>query len=419
MDTKSPESVGLCSQRLARIRPAMQRYIDDGLYAGVSTLLARHGAVVHQEQAGFADQEAGTSMAPDTLFRVYSMTKPIAATALMTLHEEGRFQLFDPIAKYLPDFEGVQVLETDADGNQRRVAPARPPTIRDLLTHTAGFTYHFCEGTPVAQMYGEGGNVMEHQPLAQAVADLARLPLAFHPGSRWHYGVNIDVAAAVAQKLADQPFDELLRDRLLVPLGMVDTHFCVPAAKRSRVATTYGVADIAEPDYCMAKIVELYGQSDALTALDVERSSPVNLEGFARGGHGLIMSIGDYARFAQMLLNGGELEGERVLGRKTVEFMHSNHLAQDQLPMQITEEIGLPGYGFGLGSRVCMDPAATQVPSSPGEFGWGGAANTYFWVDPVEGMVGVFMAQKMTPPETPQLDFQALAYQALVDESPV
>ena len=413
MDATTPESQGFCPDRLARIRPAMQRYIDDGLFAGISTLVARHGAIVHQEQVGFANQEADVPTTADTLYRVYSMTKPIAATVLMTLHEEGRFQLFDPISKYLPAFEKVQVLEGDEAGNQRRVTPKRPPTVRDLLTHTAGFTYHFSEGTPVAGLYGEA--VLGHQPLADVVTELARLPLAFHPGSRWHYGVNIDVAAAVAQVIADQAFDELLHERLLAPLGMTDTHFYVPEEKRPRVATVYGVADIAEPDFNVAKVVELHGKCDMLQALDVQQSSPVDLEGFARGGHGLVMSIGDYARFAQMLLNGGQLEGERVLGRKTVEFMHSNHLSDDLLPIMITDEIGLPGYGFGLGSRVCMDPAATQVPSSLGEFGWGGAANTYFWVDPVESIVGVFMAQKMTPPEMPQLDFQALAYQALVD----
>lgn len=415
MDATAPESQGFCPDRLARIRPAMQRYIDDGLFAGISTLVARHGAIVHQEQVGFANREASTPMTADTLYRVYSMTKPIAATVLMTLHEEGRFQLFDPISKYLPAFGGVQVLEGDEAGNQRRVAPKRPPTVRDLLTHTAGFTYHFAEGTPVARLYGEVDNIIGHRPLADVVTELARLPLAFHPGSRWHYGVNIDVAATVAQVIADQPFDELLRDRLLAPLGMTDTHFYVPEGKRPHVATTYGVADIAEPDFTLAKVVEMYGECDTLQALDVQQSSPVDVQGFARGGHGLVMPIGDYARFAQMLLNGGQLEGERVLGRKTVEFMHSNHLSDDLLPIMVTDELGFPGYGFGLGSRVCLDPPATQVPSSVGEFGWGGAANTHFWVDPVESIVGVFMAQKMTPPEIPQLDFQALAYQALVD----
>ena len=285
--------------------------------------------------------EAGTPLATDTLYRVYSMTKPITATVLMTLHEEGRFQLFDPVSKYLPTFEGIQVLEGDEAGNQRRVAAKRPPTIRDLLTHTAGFTYHFVEGTPVAQMY-KADTIVGHPPLADAIAELARLPLAFHPGSRWHYSVSIDVAAAVAQAIADQPFDELLRDRLLQPLGMADTHFYVPEDKRPRIATTYGVADLAESDFNVAKVVEMYGESDALKALDVQQSSPIDIEGFARGGHGLVMSIGDYARFAQMLLNGGQLDGERVLGRKTVEFMRSNHLSDDQLPIVLSDEKKLP-----------------------------------------------------------------------------
>ena len=414
MNNTTPDTMGFCANRLGRIRPALQRYIDDGLYAGFSTLIARRGAIVQQEQIGFADMEAGTPLATDTLYRVYSMTKPITAIVLMTLHEEGRFQLFDPVSKYLPAFENIQVLEGDEAGNRRLVAAKRPPTIRDLLTHTAGFTYHFVEGTPVAQMY-KADTIVGHPPLADAIAELARLPLAFHPGSRWHYSVSIDVAAAVAQAIADQPFDELLRDRLLQPLGMADTHFYVPEDKRPRIATTYGVADLAESDFNVAKVVEMYGESDALKALDVQQSSPIDIEGFARGGHGLVMSIGDYARFAQMLLNGGQLDGERVLGRKTVEFMRSNHLSDDQLPIVLSDEISMPGLGQGLGFGVCMDPAATQVPSSVGTFGWGGAANTNFWVDPVEEIVGVFMTQKMTPPEMPQLDFQALVYQALVD----
>ena len=415
MASTTTESVGFCPDRLSRIRPAMQAYVDRGLYSGISTLIARRGHVVHQEQVGYADKEAGTPMTAEALFRVYSMTKPIAAATLMTLHEEGRFQLFDPLSKYIPAFESLQVLEGDAAGNHRLVAPKRPPTVRDALTHTAGFTYHFSEGTPVAGMYGEAQALLNHLSLAEAINDLASLPLVMHPGTKWHYGVNIDVAAYLAQVLADRPFDALLHERLLKPLGMEDTHFCVPETKRSRVATTYGVADIAEPDYKVATIFEGYAEMDELAPIDVQRSSPIDVEGFARGGHGLVMTIGDYARFAQMQLNGGQLDGARVLGRKTVEFMHSNHLPTNLLPIGISDEVSFPGMGFGLGSSVLLDPAATQIPGSVGAFGWGGAANTYYWVDPVEELVGVFMAQKMTPPDTPQLDFQVLTYQALMD----
>ena len=261
---------GLCPDRLARIRPAMQGYVDRDQYAGISTLISRHGQIVHCDQVGFADKETATPMAHDTLFRVYSMTKPIAAATLMTLHEEGRFQLFDPLSKHIPAFESLQVLEGDAAGNQRRVAPQRPPTVRDLLTHTAGFTYQFCEGTPVAGLYGDAQVMLNDVPLADAIAELASLPLVMHPGTKWHYDVNIDVAAYLAQVLADQPFDELVHDRLLAPLGMEDTHFCVPAGKRSRVATTYGVADIAEPDYNLGKILGVKFIKKTISFLDLK-----------------------------------------------------------------------------------------------------------------------------------------------------
>lgn len=411
MKATAPENVGFCADRLAQIRPAMQAWVDGGLYAGMSTLVASRGSIVHAEQVGCADVAAATPITADTLFRVYSMTKPIAATALMTLYEQGRFQLTDPVSKHLPAFDKLKVLE----GKHRLVQPRRPPTVGDLLTHTAGFTYHFSPGTPVAELYGESVAIVNELPLADAMTELAQLPLAVHPGSSWHYGVNIDVAAYLAQVLADQPFDELLRERVLSPLGMDDTFFCVPATERARVATTYGVADLARPDYRLEDILEGYANLDELTPIDVQPSSPMDVEGYARGGHGLIMTIGDYARFAQMLCNGGELDGARILGRKTAELMHNNHLPTALLPFGVSEDLTFPGYGFGLASRVLMDPAAAQLPGSVGEFGWGGAANTYFWVDPAEGMVGVFMAQKMTPPDTPQLDFRVMAYAALTD----
>lgn len=410
MQVTDPESAGCSSDRLARIRPAMQAWVDRGLYAGMSTLVARRGGIVHAEHVGCADVAAATPMTADTLFRVYSMTKPIAATVLMTLYEEGRFQLTDPVSKHLPAFASLRVLE----GQHRLVEPKRPPTVRDLLTHTAGFTYHFSPGTPVAALYGESIAIMNQLPLAEAMTELAQLPLAVHPGSSWHYGVNIDVAAYLAQVLADQPFDDLLRERVLAPLGMEHTFFCVPAAERARVATTYGVADLAKSDYRLEDILEGYTGLDQLTPIDVQPSSPMDVEGFARGGHGLIMTIGDYARFAQMLCNGGELDGNRILGPKTAALMHSNHLPAQLLPFGVSEDLTFPGYGFGLASRVLMDPAAAQLPGSVGEFGWGGAANTYFWVDPAEQLVGVFMAQKMTPPDAPQLDFRVMTYAALV-----
>ncbi len=404
------EAAGMNARRLERIGPAMQAYVDRGVYAGISTLIARRGKVVHAGEFGWRDKEAGLAMTADTIFRLYSMTKPIICVALMTLLEEGRFRLIDPLAKYIPAFGAVKVME--ADGSL--VAPVRPVMVRDLMTHMSGLSYHFVEDSPLAKMYNEGKLLDPQCPLDAAIDHLARFPLAFQPGSRWRYSVGIDVAARVIEVISGRPLGAFLRERLFEPLGMADTAFGVPPEKRSRLAAMYGRPDVgvAGPTMGSEFAAWMKGVNDRL---DVSKSYPVDSpDVFVRGGHGLFSTIGDYFRFAQMLDNGGELDGERIIGRKTLELMHSNHVPASLLPLEIGG-LPLPGYGFGLGSRVLLDVAQSGAPGSVGEFGWSGAAKTQYWVDPKEDLVGLFMTQSMMSFDLPELDLRALAYQAIVD----
>jgi CubicO group peptidase (beta-lactamase class C family) len=301
------EAAGMSAQRLERIRPAMQAYVDRGVYAGINTLIARRGKVVHAGQFGWRDKEAGQAMTADTIFRLYSMTKPIVCVALMTLLEEGRFRLIEPVAKYIPAFGAVKVLE--ADGSL--VAPVRPVLLRDLMTHMSGLSYHFVEEAGVGKMY-QGGKLLDAQcPPEAAIEDLARFPLAFQPGSRWRYSVGIDVAARVIEVISGRALGEFLRDRLFAPLGMADTAFGVSPEKRNRLAAMYGRPDVITPGPTMGSEFAAWmaGVNDRI---DVSKSYPVDSpDVFMRGGHGLFSTIGDYFRFAQMLANGGELDGEQ------------------------------------------------------------------------------------------------------------
>jgi CubicO group peptidase (beta-lactamase class C family) len=404
------EAAGMNARRLKRVSPAMQAYIDRGIYSGINTLIARRGKVVHAGAFGWRDKEAGVAMTADTIFRLYSMTKPIICVALMTLLEEGRFRLVEPLAKYIPAFAAVKVLE--ADGSL--VAPVRPIMLRDLMTHMSGLTYHFVEESGIGKMYGDAKLLAAHHSLEATIEDLARFPLAFQPGSKWRYSVGIDVAARVIEVISGRPLGAFLRERLFEPLGMTDTAFGVPAENRSRVAAMYGRPDVltAGPTMGSEFAAWMGGVNDRL---DVSKSYPVDApEVFVRGGHGLFGTIGDYFRFAQMLANSGELDGQRIIGRKTLELMHSNHVPASFLPLEIGG-LPIPGYGFGLGSRVLLDVAQSGAPGSAGEFGWSGAAKTYYWVDPKEQLVGLFMTQSMMSFDLPEFDLRALAYQAIND----
>jgi len=404
------ESVGMSAARLERIGPVMQGYVDRGVYAGVNTIVSRRGVVVHSASYGLADKESAKPMAADAIFRLYSMTKPIVSTALMMLYEEGKFRLIDPVPKYIPSLAGLKVLE--AGGGLADCK--RPMNVRDLLAHTSGLSYGFLQDTPVSDLYDTAKMMDAKVPLSEAIDDLARFPLAYRPGSRWHYSIGIDVAARLIEVISGQSLATFLSERLFQPLGMNDTAFAVPEAKRDRLAAMYGRPDIVLPGAKMLKAISLWMQG-VNAPLDVSESYPVDRpDTFQRGGHGLFGTAPDYFRFAQMLCNGGEFEGVRYLSRKTLELMHSNHLPAALLPYELS---GFPalGYGYGLGSRVAMDAAQTGTSTSVGEFGWSGAAKTYYWVDPAEQIVGVFMTQSMTSFDLPDNDLRAVVYGAIAD----
>lgn len=406
-----PESVGMSPARLERIVPALGCHVDRGDIAGFSTLVSRRGQIVHSEQHGHRDREAGIDMTEDTIFRIYSMTKPIVSTALMLLHEEGRFQLEHPVATYLPAFAHTKVLALDGS----LVEQVRPMEVRDLLTHTSGLTYDFMTDTPVAGMYRDARIMNDaSRTLEELIDAVAALPLALQPGERWHYSVGIDVAARLIEVLADQSLGSFLRDRIFDPLGMTDTGFGVDDADLHRLSAMYGLPDLIGRDYETDQLTEA-ALSGFNERIDVSETYPVGTPGvYQRGGVGLFSTISDYWRFAQMLANGGRFDGVQIVGRKTLELMHSNHLPAALLPFDLLGRRN-DGIGFGLGSRVMMDVAQSAGPGSVGEFGWAGAAKTYFWVDPAEELVGVFMTQYMTGVRLPDRDFRSLVYQAIVD----
>ena len=411
-DTSSaPEQVGMSSSRLERIGPIMQSFVDDRGVVGISTLVSRRGEIVHRGQFGHQDREAGVAMAADTIFRIYSMTKPIISTALMMLYEEGAFQLEEPVAAYLPAFGATKVQE--ADGSL--VDQARPMEIRELLMHTSGLTYDFMIDNPVAAQYRDARIMNDATRTLEAVIDeVAALPLAFQPGARWHYSVGIDVAARLIEVLAGEPLGQVLAERLFEPLGMVDTGFGVAPDQLHRLSAMYGLPDLIGPGYDGNQLVEA-ALSGFNERIDVDATYPTDTpEVFQRGGLGLFSTADDYLRFALLLANGGELDGQRLLGRTTLDLMHRNHLTPDQFPVEV---MGQPfgGMGFGLGSRVLLDVAGNRGPGSDGEFGWAGAAKTYYWVDPAEELVGVFMSQYMTGIQSPERYFRSLVHQAIID----
>jgi CubicO group peptidase (beta-lactamase class C family) len=406
-----PASVGMSAERLERIDVAMQAFVDRGVVRGISTLVARRGQVVHRGLYGHRDAETAAAMTDDTIFRIYSMTKPIVSTGLMLLHGEGRFQLDQPVATFLPAFAAPRVM--NADGTL--VDATAPITVADLLGHTSGLTYDFMVDNPAAQLYRDH-RVMHDatRTLEECVDLIASLPLAFQPGERFHYSVGIDVAARLIEVIADQPLGDFLAEHLFGPLGMIDTAFGVPDQQLARLAAMYGLPDLVGENYSADDLVaaDLAGFNQRIDVSGTYPTSTPDL--FVRGGVGLFSTIDDYFRFAQMLANGGELDGHRVVGRKTLELMHGNRLPPAMLPWEIMGD-PTPGYGFGLGSRVLLDVAASQSAGSIGEFGWSGAATTYYWVDPVEDLVGVFMTQYMTGPEQPNRAFRSVAYQAIAD----
>ena len=395
----TPEDVGLSAARLYKIDHLTQGYINDGMLPGTITLVARRGKIVHLSCQGKMDIEADKSMEDDTLFRIYSMSKPVTTTALMMLYEDGRFQLDDPVSRFIPAFRELQVYSADG----RHTAPARPMTIRDLLTHTSGLTYGFMNSTPVDAMYRQQG-VEQSANLAAMVSKLAGIPMLFSPGSRWSYSVATDVCGHLVELIADTPFDEFLEEQIFAPLGMTDTGFVVPEDKVHRFAANYDRTS-----------------DNGMRLIDSPESSHyLQDRGLHSGGGGLVSTIHDYYKFASMLLNQGEHAGTRILGRKTVELMTSNHLPNNgdltSMGQAVFSETPYDGIGFGLGFSVMLDPATAQILGSPGEFAWGGAASTYFFVDPKEDMLVIFMTQLMPSSSYPiRREMRVLAYQSIID----
>jgi CubicO group peptidase (beta-lactamase class C family) len=409
----SAESVGMSAEGLERIGPALQKYVDERGYPGFTTLVSRRGQLVHAGRIGWQDREADVPLAEDTIYRLYSMTKPIICTALMTLLEEGRVQLVDPVAKWIPAFGATKI--AGPGGTLEDQSPLRPMQVRDVMSHTSGLTYDFLEDFPVAEQY-RAKRLMNDptRTLEQLVDELATIPLAFAPGTMWHYSLGTDVTARLVEVVSGQRLGDVLQERLFGPLGMTDTAFGVPESARDRISAMYGLPDLIGENATFSGLAAAFAAGD-LGRRDVEPTYPSGAaDVFQRGGLGLFGTGSDYLRFASMLLTGRAEDGTRILGRKTLELMHTNHLAPAMLPYSIA---GVPagGYGFGLGSRVAMDIGQSALAGSPGEFGWAGAAKTYYWVDPVEELVGVILTQHMVGFDLPEADFRSIVYASIED----
>jgi CubicO group peptidase (beta-lactamase class C family) len=385
---ESPE-VGLSAERLDLIRPAMQRYVDEGRVSGIVTMVARHGRLVHWDAVGWRDIESRDALERDDIFRIYSMTKPITSVAVMMLVEEGAISLDDPVSRYLPAFADVQVYSAGD-----LVPPLEPVSVADLLGHTSGLTYGFFGNTHVDSLY-RAVNVFSGD-LANLVDQVAALPLLDHPGSLWNYGVSTDVLGRLVETVGGQSFDEFLRARILSPLRMTDTGFFVPPGNNTRFTTNYTAT------------------RDSLRVQDPSVEGTYNVTpDLLSGGGGLVSTAADYVRFAQMLLNGGELDGVRILRPETIELMRTNRLAENLIPIRIAAWQA-PGYGFGLGFSVLVDEDASPEPDNDGVFRWWGYASTYFWIDPEADLIGMVLTQ-LTPPTvgTLEQEFQTLVYNAL------
>jgi CubicO group peptidase (beta-lactamase class C family) len=398
-----PESLGFSGERLKRLNDAMQAMVDNRQLAGIVTMLARHGRIAQQKAYGLRDIAGAKPMQQDTIFRIYSMTKPITGVAMMILYEEGKWKPADPIAKYIPEFADLKVYAgAEADGSPKLEAPAHAPTMAELMSHTAGFTYGVFGSTPVDKLYQQS-NPLQAGSLEEFISRLARLPLAYQPGEGWIYSVSVDVQGYLVEKLSGKPFPDFLRERIFTPLGMKDTAFCVPEEKLARLATIYTTDS----------------PTSGLTALPHDPNVS-QAPGLPSGGGGLYSTAADYLCFAQMLANGGQLNGVRILSPSTVELMRSNRLPERLL----TGKFGIgfytmqPGIGFGYDVAVLEDPIKLGSTAGRGTYLWDGVAGTWFWIDPANDLVFVGMIQRMlTAPGAPNMEELArtLVYQALVD----
>jgi CubicO group peptidase (beta-lactamase class C family) len=369
-------------------------------------MLARHGKLIDYRAYGQRDWASGAPMTKDAIFRDFSMTKPVTGVAMMILYEQGKWLPFDPIAKYIPEFAHLKVYKgTDAEGKMILEDPVHPPTMHELMTHTAGFTYGFLGDTPVDKLY-MSGKLIQSKSLQDFIEKLSNIPLLYQPGTRWVYSVSMDIQGYIVEKLSGQPLPEFMQQQIFKPLGMKDTAFFVPAEKRSRFVTLY------RTDPQGQVVLEPPG------GFGGDYSAPPAMPS---GGGGLVSTAEDYLRFAQMLGNGGELNGIRILAPASVRLMGSNHLAASLLTGQfgIGPHMMRPGFGYGYDCAVVFDPPEADLPEAPGTFFWDGAAGTWFWIDPENDIVFVGMIQRLAGPGSPNAEYlsRSVVYQALVNPS--
>lgn len=403
----SPEALGFDSERLAKLDAYMAKAVADGRVAGMSTLLARHGQVVSEKTYGYQSLATRVPITRDTIFRLYSMTKPITGVAMMMLFEDGKWRLDDPITRFVPEFKNLKVMTgVDAAGHMTVEDMKRPPTMRELMSHTAGFGYGLADQHPVDKLFREK-RVLGATGLADLIARHVDIPLMFQPGTKWSYSSAVDIQGYIVEKLSGQKLGEFFQQRIFKPLKMTDTAFYVPADKANRFAAVYAGNPKTGK---IEEVKELFG-----TAMP-SYLEPPQMES---GGGGLVGTIGDYARFAQMIANKGELDGARLLAPASVELMGTNMIPKDVLvgsngigPTRFNEAVG-----FGLGVMVVNDPRAAGTLEGKGSMSWGGAAGTWFWVDPTEGVIFVGMIQRMGDTGGDPLGTMSrtLTYQALTN----
>ena len=408
-ERSSPEEEGMSSVQLQRLSQLASKYVAEGRVPGIVNLVMRNGQIVHFEAVGNRGIDDSSPMQLDDLFRIYSMTKPITSVAAMQLYEQGKFQLSDPVTKFVPELQGLNVL--NEDGTFSPVE--REMTMHQLMMHTAGFSYGFHPyRDPVDKLY-VAADLVTSKDLEAFVLKLAELPLRSQPGELYHYSVAVDVTGLVVERLSGLPLDEYIDTNILKPLQMNDTFFEVPSTKRDRFVQNHFInpetGSLINADYAPAP----YGYRKGVALSDYFDVSLIS------GGAGLVSTAMDYARFAEMLRRGGTLDGARILGPKSITFMTKNHLSEpsmhaawEQMP---TPDIGRPGFGFGLGFGVVTDAAAIGVLGSDGEYNWGGAAGTIFWVDPTEELVVVSLIQLMQSPWPLRADVKVAVYQALTE----
>jgi len=426
MDTVKPESVGLSSTRLKRVNSWLDQQVSMGRFAGASVLIARRGSVAMFAASGQAEVQTRRPFDLDTIVRIYSMTKPITTVAAMMLHEQGLFQLDDPIALYLPEFADTPVWN-GGDAPIDSVSKQQTPiTVRHLMTHTSGLTYEFFRNTPVDAYYRDNQIAMPgaDATLSEMSQRVARAPLLFQPGSQWNYGVSTDILGRLVEVWSGVTLDQFFTEQIFTPLGMTDTGFHVDPINASRLAALYkpgAGGDMSSVGQVSDEFIKQPTQASGVKLMEASAQSrylqPPKLHS---GGGGLSGSITDYSRFCQMMLNGGELDGQRLLGRKTVEHMRKNHLPDNKdmaaMGQAVWSETSYDGIGFGLGFAVVIDPVKANIITSPGEHHWGGAASTFFWLDPAESLYTVFFAQLMPSSTYPvRQELRSLVYQTITD----